>query len=342
MPTETRKRGASGRSAGRRRARPVCKCGRPVRRYWNFCPDCYRHLTWGDDDGITGAECFNCDWIVSERFSFCSWCGVDIYEEGVSSEEPLRAPRGFRHDGNCDKGCGGGVQYPMAHCPWCGGEQSWDWENRFEGSCPHCGAGVQDDMDWCPWCGEDATGQSLIERTVTRVQRLLIVSRIRPWPYRVLLRPGVSGVDPRWPNIVEIEQKYVTGARRRDEIPWTMLVGLVVHELGHSYLYNHWSWTRTDEFSRLFGHVDKAYRGVDRSWVDFERRRVATTPVNYVSGYAATHPLEDFAETFRFYVTRRGKLRELFAEFGRKRKGVIVYEKFLALDRYITSQGGRG
>ena len=49
------------------------------------------------------------------------------------------------------------------------------------------------------------------------------------------------------------------------------------------------------------------------------------------------HPQEDFAETFRFYLTRRGKLRELFAEFGRKRKGVVVYEKFLALHDYVRS-----
>jgi hypothetical protein len=64
--------------------------------------------------------------------------------------------------------------------------------------------------------------------------------------------------------------------------------------------------------------------------------------VNHVSGYATRHPQEDFAETFRFYVTRRGRLRELFAEFGQKRKGVIVYEKFLALHEYLrTLRGSR-
>ena len=41
---------------------------------------------------------------------------------------------------------------------------------------------------------------------------------------------------------------------------------------------------------------------------------------DFVTAYAATHPQEDFAETFRFYVARRGRLRELFAEFGRKRQ----------------------
>ena len=71
------------------------------------------------------------------------------------------------------------------------------------------------------------------------------------------------------------------------------------------------------------------------------RRRVAIAPVNHVSGYATRHPQEDLAETFRFYVTRRGRLRELFAEFGRKRKGVTVYEKFLVLHEYVRAMRGR-
>jgi hypothetical protein len=59
-----------------------------------------------------------------------------------------------------------------------------------------------------------------------------------------------------------------------------------------------------------------------------------------VSVYASRHPQEDFAETFRFYVTRRGKLRELFSEFGKKRKGVIVYEKFLVLRDFLRQLRG--
>src|SRR4029453_9217852 len=74
-------------------------------------------------------------------------------------------------------------------------------------------------------------------RRLPRVRRVLLVSRIRDWGYRVLLRPGISGVDPRWPKAVEIEQRYVVGTKRRDEIPGTMLVGLLTHELGPSFLY---------------------------------------------------------------------------------------------------------
>ena len=116
--------------------------------------------------------------------------------------------------------------------------------------------------------------------------------------------------------------------------------GLLANRLGHSSLYRSWRCPRSDRFRRAFGEVDKAYRGVDDTWVDFQRRRVATTLVDYVSAYAATHPQEDFAETFRFYVTRRGRMRELFAELGQKRKGVVVYEKFLALHDYVRGRWG--
>ena len=180
----------------------------------------------------------------------------------------------------------------------------------------------------------------MIERTLTRVRRLLLVSRIKDWGYRVLLRPGVSGVSPWSPKIIEIDRSYVVGARRRDEMPWTLVAGLLSHELGHSFLYHHWSWTRTDGFRRIFGEVHKAYRVRDDTWVQFHRRRVASGNSRHVTGYAATHPLEDFAEVFRLYVTWRGSMKDLLADLGRRRKDPIVYEKFLLLHRFVRSLRG--
>ncbi len=314
---------------------PRCRCGYPLKRYWGYCPDCGRAQRWPEMSEITGKRCPECNWAVSPKFSHCPWCASEI-TEARSSPEPLKAPAGFRMDARCDGGCGGGVQYPMSYCPWCAAEQEWNEDNKFEGDCAHCARGVDDWMDHCPWCGEDATGRDLIPRALLQVRRLLKVSRVPSWGYRVLLRPGVSGVDPGYPKIVEIEQKYISG-RRRDEIPWTMLVGLISHELGHSFLYHHWHWTQSAAFRRVFGEAKKAYRVNDNAWVDFQRRRVAINPVDHVSGYAARHPQEDFAETFRYYVTRGGRLRELFAELGQKRKGVPVYEKFLVLQSLIRS-----
>ena len=167
-----------------------------------------------------------------------------------------------------------------------------------------------------------------------------MTTRVKDWHYRVLLRPGVSGVTHSSPKVIEIERRYVTGKRRRDEISWTMLTGLILHELGHSFLFHNWRLTRTGRFRRAFGEVRKAYRVSDSKWVDFEMRHVTTTMPNYVTAYAATHPQEDFAETFRVYVVRRGRLRELFGEFGRKRKGVVLFEKFLVLHDYVRSLWG--
>lgn len=324
----------------RPRPEPRCVCGYELRRYWAFCPSCARRQVWRDEQKLTGAECARCGWVVSDRASFCPWCGRDFYEPGVSSELPLIAPRGFKFDAKCDHGCGGGVQYPMAFCPWCGKVQSWNEERFFEGTCPRCERGVDDWMDTCPWCGEDATGRDLIAPALREVRRLLKITGIANWGYRILLRPGVSGVDPNYPKVVELEQRYVIEPRRRDEIPWTMLVGLIAHELGHSFLFHNWAWTRTLRFRRTFGEVDKAYRAMDDTWVYFQRRHVAIAPSDHVSAYAAKHPQEDFAETFRFYVTRRRRLRELFAELGRKRKGVKVFEKFLLIHDYVRSLRG--
>jgi hypothetical protein len=318
-----------------RRRWPKCVCGEKLRRFWRYCPRCARAQVWPDDKGKTGADCGTCGWVVADSFSYCPWCQADIYVEGVSSEVALKAPTGFQFHARCGAGCGGGVQYPMSYCPWCSKAQSWNEEWVFDGACPHCDGGVDDTMDRCVWCGEDATGRELIVRALRRVRRLLRVARVPAWDYRVLLRPGVSGVDPAYPNAIEIERGYVVDKKSRGEIPWRLLVGLVLHELGHSFLYQHWYWTRDPRFIQAFGHVDKAYRVRDDLFVDFNRRYVAISPVDHVSTYAHVHPQEDFAETFRFYTTRRGKLRELFAELGQKHKGVPVYEKFLALHDFL-------
>jgi len=306
-----------------------------VRRWWRHCPSCARGLVWDDSAG-TETTCDECGWSVAPSFAWCPWCGTERDAEPVA----LRAPRGFRLDVPCDYRCGGRVQYPMEHCPTCGRVQGWNEEKRYEGNCAACLRGVDDWMDWCPWCGQDATGQDRIQRALTRARRLLLVSRIRPWDYRVLLRPGISGVDPRFPTIVEIDRRYAAG-RRRDEIPWPMLTGLIVHELGHSFLYHHWEWARSARFRSVFGEVTKAYRVRDDGWVDFQRRRVAVAPTDHVSLYAAEHPEEDFAETFRFFVARHGRLRDVFADLGRKHKGVVVYEKFLVLRDYVREVRGR-
>ncbi|MDP2576693.1 MAG: putative zinc-binding metallopeptidase [Gemmatimonadota bacterium] len=316
----------------RRQFARTCGCGEPLRRYWYYCPKCSRRQIWRDEHEVTGAECYYCRWIVSDSFYYCPWCGRDISDE-ASSEEPLKKPRGFSFHARCDYGCGGGVQYPMQYCPWCAAEQHWIYGRMFDGVCPHCDGGVGDQMNYCVWCGNDAAGQDLLLPALRRVRGLLREARVPNWGYRILVRPGISGVDPRYPKIVEIQRRLI---EKRALIDWPGLVGLISHELGHSFMFQHWPFARSARFRHAFGDVDKAYRGVDESWVSFRKRTLSDTPANHVTGYAATHPLEDFAETFRFYVIRRGRLKELLAEIGRKGKGVAVFEKFLTLHYFLA------
>src|SRR5438876_1171668 len=207
--------------------------------------------------------------------------------------------------------CGAELERFWSHCSNCGRRLEWrDTQKATGAECYYCGWIVSDAFSFCPWCGRDITDEA-------------------------------SSPEPlKAPKGFKYERRYVTGKRWRDEISWNMLTGLILHELGHSFLYHNWSFTRTGRFRRAFGEVRKVYRVADSKWVDFERRGVTTTLPNYVTAYAATHPQEDFAETFRFYVARRGRLRELFAEFGRKRKGVPVFEKFLVLHDFIRSLRG--
>ena len=86
MSTARRRRGHAPASVHH------CVCGHELKRYWSYCPNCGRAQQWKDEDKVTGAECFRCGWVVSDRFSYCPWCDADIYEEGYSSETPLKAP----------------------------------------------------------------------------------------------------------------------------------------------------------------------------------------------------------------------------------------------------------
>jgi len=126
------------------------RCHTELERFWGYCPSCGRRLEWKDTQRETNAECAYCGWIVSDAASFCPWCGRNIQDED-SSDEPLKAPKGFKFHRRCEWGCGGGVMYPMRFCPWCGRAQTWKYED-FQNVCPHCDRGVDDWMATCPWC----------------------------------------------------------------------------------------------------------------------------------------------------------------------------------------------
>jgi hypothetical protein len=299
--------------------RPRCACGEEIDRFWPHCPWCGQTHRWGDDPHRAGAECPSCRWVTSPLHAFCPWCRHPGPLQHWAGRPPVDAAPGFDADAPCDWSCGGSVQYPMPYCPWCGQKQAWGTED-FEGSCPHCTRGVDDWMRFCPWCGDDSTGNQLVRPALDEVARL---------------RPGISGVDPEFPRIVEIDRRFAVG-KRPDEIAWPLLVELIIHELGHSFLYHHLTWARTERFRLAFGDVDAPYDVPDDAPVEFHTSRMPLFPTDHVTGYARFHPQEDFAETFRFYVTRSAGLDALSAELGATGKSARVLERFRILDEYVA------
>ena len=84
------------------------RCHTELERFWSYCPSCSRKQEWPDTLRETGAECAYCGWMVSDASSFCPWCGRNI-QDADSSDEPLKAPKGFKFHARCDWGCGRGT-----------------------------------------------------------------------------------------------------------------------------------------------------------------------------------------------------------------------------------------
>lgn len=77
---------------------------------------------------------------------------------------------------------------------------------------------------------------------------------------------------------------------------YTSLRDVLRHEYGHAVADTHRGLMRSLQFTRAFG----ASQGASIEW-EFD-------PEFHVSEYAATSPLEDFAETFMFFLRHGGKL----------------------------------
>ena len=197
----------------------------------------------------------------------------------------------------------------------------------LRGESPHCSRGVDDRMNACPWCGGDPTGRDLIPRALTRVRRLLLVSRIKDWGYRVLLRPGSREWTP-----------CILRSSRSSSAMWWAGGGETRSPGPCWWGCSPTSWDTASSIITGSGPAPGSSGGRLGRWtrrtggwtilVYFQRRRIAIAPTNFVSAYAAKHPQEDFAETFRFYVTRRGRLRDLFGELVGNAKALFSTRNF--------------
>ena len=118
--------------------------------------------------------------------------------------------------------------------------------------------------------------------------------------------PGEGGITGHLDGIVtldlaETDEQHRDDLRRQLGEPFRTVIGHLRHEIGHHY------WGRlvgqTNEighFRRLFGDerddyghaVERYYAGGGAAW----------DPTRFVTAYAASHPLEDWAESFAHYL----------------------------------------
>ena len=118
--------------------------------------------------------------------------------------------------------------------------------------------------------------------------------------------PGEGGITGHLDGVITLDLAE-TDEQHRDDLrrvlgePYRTVIGHLRHEIGHYY------WARLvaqteqiDEFRRLFGNervdyqaaVEQHYAGDTTDW----------DSTHHVSAYAASHPLEDFAESFAHYL----------------------------------------
>jgi len=102
-------------------------------------------------------------------------------------------------------------------------------------------------------------------------------------------------------DLAEADDRHRDGLRRRLREPFRTVIGHLRHEIGHHY------WGRLvgraddlDRFRRLFGDEREHYReAIERH---YSAGDAAWDRTRYVTAYAASHPLEDWAETFAHYL----------------------------------------
>jgi len=155
-------------------------------------------------------------------------------------------------------------------------------------------------------------------------------------------------------GVITIDLAEADGARReqiREELgePYRTMLGHLRHEVGHFLqLRLVTGGARLDQFRQLFGDEREDYQSA-------VARHYAEGPptgwwTSYISSYAATHPFEDFAETFAHYLhiaetcetaAEHGLLATEPPTFGRFRDlvGQVWIPLSLALNQINRSMG---
>ncbi len=78
------------------------------------------------------------------------------------------------------------------------------------------------------------------------------------------------------------------------------------------------------------------------SWVDDHTQRIGSTDADFVSGYAASEPIEDFAETFAYYLTQPEAMRVRAQENASIARKLAWMEQNVFKGGLILAQGEAG
>jgi hypothetical protein len=115
-------------------------------------------------------------------------------------------------------------------------------------------------------------------------------------------------------NVAEADDDYRELHRESLKEPYRTIIGHLRHELGHYYwdlLIRGGAWL--EPFRRLFGDERASYG--DALQRHYRIGAPADWPDRYISSYAASHPWEDWAETWAHYQHMRSTLQTV-ASFG--------------------------
>jgi hypothetical protein len=141
-------------------------------------------------------------------------------------------------------------------------------------------------------------------------------------------------------NIEEANDATREAARLAMHEPYRTLIGHLRHEVGHYYwdrLVDGTPWL--DRFRDLFGDERADYGEALKS--HYENGPSSDWPLHFVSAYAASHPWEDWAETWAQYLHLRDLL-DTAASFGLHAAGVELDIEPFAPDTLTQSVPDQG
>lgn len=120
-------------------------------------------------------------------------------------------------------------------------------------------------------------------------------------------------------NLAEADSVQREMLRQQFGEPQRTLIGHFRHEVGHYYWMILVAGRRDEEFATVFGNAD------DPPYADALARYYAEGPKadwpqTFISAYASSHPWEDFAETFAYYLDLRAILATVHHHFPKSVK----------------------